>query len=47
MTEDEMVGWHHLLNGHESEPTPGVVKDREAWHAAVHGVTKSWTRLSD
>ena len=23
----------------------GVVKDREAWHAAVHGVTKSWTRL--
>ena len=25
----------------------GIVKDREAWHAAVHGVTKSWTRLSD
>ena len=24
-----------------------VVMDREAWHAAVHGVTKSWTRLSD
>ena len=23
-----------------------MVKDREAWHAAVHGVTKSWTRLS-
>ena len=23
-----------------------IVKDREAWHAAVHGVTKSWTRLS-
>ena len=23
-----------------------VVKDREAWHAAVHGVTKSWTQLS-
>ena len=21
--------------------------DREAWHAAIHGVTKSWTRLSD
>ena len=47
MTENEMVGWHHLLNGHESEPTPGVVKDREAWHAAVCGVTKCWTRLSD
>ena len=24
-----------------------MVKDREAWHAAVHGVTKSWTQLSD
>ena len=23
------------------------VKDREAWHAAAHGVAKSWTRLSD
>ena len=24
-----------------------MVKDREAWLAAVHGVTKSWTRLSN
>ena len=24
-----------------------LVTDREAWHAAVHGVTKCWTRLSD
>ena len=24
-----------------------LVRDREAWRAAVHGVTKSWTRLSD
>ena len=24
-----------------------LVMDREAWHAAVHGVTKSWTLLSD
>ena len=24
-----------------------IVKDREAWHAAVHGVTKIWTQLSD
>ena len=24
-----------------------IVKDREAWSAAVHGVAKSWTRLSD
>ena len=24
-----------------------IVKDREAWHAAVHGVTQSWTQLRD
>ena len=24
MAEDEMVGWHHLFNGHESEQAPGV-----------------------
>ena len=24
-----------------------IAKDREVWHAAVHGVTKSWTRLSN
>ena len=24
-----------------------LVMDREAWHAAIHGVSKSWTRLSD
>ena len=24
-----------------------IVKDREAWHAAVHGATKSWTQLRD
>ena len=37
MTEDEMVGWHHPLNGHE------LVTYREAWHTAVHKVTKSQT----
>ena len=25
----------------------GLVMDREAWHAAIHGATKSWTGLSD
>ena len=40
MTEDKMVGWHHRLNGLEFEQAPGSVKDREAWHAAVHGVTE-------
>ena len=44
-TEDEKVGWHHWLNEHEFEQAPGkMVKDREAWHAAVHGVAKSQTR---
>ena len=47
MTEDEIAGWHHRLNGHEFEWTLGVGEDREAWYAAVHGVTKSQTWLSD
>ena len=47
MTEDEMVGWHHWLNGHEFEKTLGDGEGREAWCAAVHGVTKIQTWLSD
>ena len=46
-TEDEMVGWHHGLNGLEFSELQEIVKDREAWCAAVHGVTKSQTWLSD
>ena len=102
-TEDEMVGWHHWLNGREFEQALGVgdgqrslvccnpwghkesdateilnelnwlelwevrvswrwmmhsdlhseeelwemVTDREAWRAAIHGIAKSWTQLSD
>ena len=38
-----MVGWRHLLNGHELRKLQEIVKDREAWCAAVHEVTKSRT----
>ena len=47
MTEDEMVGWHHRLNGRGFGELQELVMDREAWCAVVHGVAKSWTRLSD
>ena len=43
MTEDEMVGWHHRLDGHESEQALGVGMDKEAWHAAVHEIIESDT----
>ena len=45
-TEDEMVGWHHLLNGHELKQTPGNSDGQEAG-PAVHAVAKSQTLLSD
>ena len=32
------MSWHKLLE---------IVKDREAWHTAVHGVAKNWTQLSN
>ena len=46
-TEDEMVGWHYWLNGHELSKLWELVMDRETWHAAVLAVSKSWTWLSD
>ena len=45
--ENEMVGWHHWLDGHEFSKLQELVMEREAWHAAVHGVAKSRTWLSD
>ena len=47
MTEDEMVGWHHQLMDMGLSKLQEMVKDREAWRTAVHGVAKSWTQLSD
>ena len=46
-TEDEMVRWHHRLNGQGLGGLWELGMDREAWRAAVHGVAKSQTRLSD
>ena len=43
MTEDEMVGLYHRLNGHEFEQAPRDSEGHEAWCAAIHGVAKSGT----
>ena len=47
MTEDEMVGWHHQLDGDEFEQALGVGDGQGILCAAVHGVTKSQTQLSN
>ena len=46
--EDEMVEWHHWLDGPAFGWTPGVGDGQEAWRAAVHGVRHDWaTKLTD
>ena len=43
MTEDEMVGWHHDSMDMSLSKLQELVMYREAWRAAVHGVTKTLT----
>ena len=46
-TEDEMVGWHHWLNGNEFRWTPAVGDGQGGLACVVHGVAKSRTWLRD
>ena len=46
MTEDEMVGWHHQLNGREFEQTPGYSEEQGSLVCCSPGVTKSRTQPS-
>ena len=43
MTEDEMVGGITNSTDMSLSKFRAIVKDREAWYVAIHGVTKSWT----
>ena len=47
MTEDEMVGWHHRLNGHEFGQTLGDSEQQGSLVCCSPQVAKSWTQLSD
>ena len=42
-TEDEMVGWHHRLNGHKSVQTLGDSEGQGSLACGSSGVIKSWT----
>ena len=46
-TKDEMAGWHHWLDGRESEWTPGVGDGQGGLACSINGVAKSRTQLSD
>ena len=46
MTEDEMVRWHHHLNGHEFEQAPGVDEEQGSL-VCFYEVAKSQTQLND
>ena len=46
MAEDEMVGWHHRLNGHGFEQAQGIGDGQGGLGAAVHGVTESNTTVT-
>ena len=47
MTEDEMVGWNHQLDGHKFEQAPGVGDGQGSLVCCSPWVTKSQTRLNN
>ena len=42
MTEDEMVGWHHRVKGHEFEQAPGVGDGQGSWACYSPWGCKEW-----
>ena len=46
-SEDEKAGWHHNAMDMSLGKLLEMVRDREPWSAAAHGVTKSWAQLKN
>ena len=45
MTEDEMVQWHHQLNGHEFEQALGDGENKKVWHYKESDMTESLNKV--
>ena len=47
MTENEMVGWHHQIRGHEFDQTPGNSEGHRSLECSSPGGHREWTQVNN